>query len=73
MNRKDLDPKIAYVQVTYVNPYFDEHEQEQRKTKFERSHNIRNFVFETPFTPGGKARGDIEEQWKRKTILTSKK
>lgn len=71
VNRGDLDPKLAYIQVTYVLPYFDEQESEHRKTAFERAHNIKNFVFETPFTPGGKARGGIEEQWKRKTILTS--
>lgn len=73
VNRKDLDPKYAYIQVTYVQPYFDEQELEHRRTKFERSHNVRHFVFETPFTPGGKARGNIEDQWKRKTILSSKK
>lgn len=27
-------------------------------------------MFSTPFTPTGKAHGDIAEQWKRKTILT---
>uniref|UniRef100_H2YGG2 DOCKER domain-containing protein n=1 Tax=Ciona savignyi TaxID=51511 RepID=H2YGG2_CIOSA len=71
VNRKELDPKLAYIQVTYVQPYFDEQEREQRTTYFEQQHNVRNFVFETPFTPGGRARGDIEEQWKRKTILTT--
>ncbi|XP_077970747.1 dedicator of cytokinesis protein 9-like isoform X3 [Styela clava] len=71
VNRKDLDPKFAYIQVTYVQPYFDEQEIEHRKNYFERAHNLRNFVFETPFTPGGKARGGIEEQWKRKTILST--
>lgn len=28
------------------------------------------FVFATPFTPGGKAHGELREQCKRKTILT---
>jgi hypothetical protein len=28
-------------------------------------------MFETPFTKDGKARGSPEDQWKRKTILTS--
>ncbi|XP_076805731.1 dedicator of cytokinesis protein 9-like isoform X3 [Clavelina lepadiformis] len=71
VNRKELDPKFAYIQVTYVQPYFDEHEREQRRTYFEQQHNVRNFLFETPFTPRGRARGDIDEQWKRKTILTT--
>ncbi|KAJ8310085.1 hypothetical protein KUTeg_011950 [Tegillarca granosa] len=28
-------------------------------------------MYETPFTKSGKARGEIEEQCKRRTILTS--
>lgn len=28
------------------------------------------FVYATPFTPGGKAHGELKEQYKRKTILT---
>lgn len=28
------------------------------------------FVYATPFTPGGKAHGELREQFKRKTILT---
>ena len=31
------------------------------------------FVFNTPYTPSGKARGDLHEQYMRKTILTTKK
>lgn len=29
-------------------------------------------MFETPFTKNGTARGSVEEQWKRRTILRSK-
>ena len=29
------------------------------------------FVYRTPFTKSGKARGDITEQYMRKTILTT--
>jgi hypothetical protein len=28
-------------------------------------------MFETPFTKDGKAHGTPEEQWKRRTVLTS--
>ena len=69
---KELDSRYAYIQVTYVQPYFDEQEMEKRKNYFQKNHNIKHFVFETPFTTSGRARGSIEEQWKRKTILTSK-
>ena len=71
MNVQELDAKMAYIQVTYVTPFFDERELKDRITQFERSNNVRRFVFETPFTKDGKARGEIEEQYKRKTILTS--
>uniref|UniRef100_A0AAX7T6K4 Dedicator of cytokinesis 10 n=1 Tax=Astatotilapia calliptera TaxID=8154 RepID=A0AAX7T6K4_ASTCA len=71
VNPKDLDPKFAYIQVTYVVPYFDEKEQCDKRTDFERHHNINRFVFETPFTLSGKKHGDVEEQCKRRTILTT--
>lgn len=72
MNAKDLDPKYAHIQVTYVKPYFDDKELTERKTEFERNHNINRFVFEAPYTLSGKKQGCIEEQCKRRTILTSK-
>lgn len=72
VNPKDLDPRFAYIQVTYVVPYFDAKEQLEKKTDFEQHHNISRFVFETPFTLSGKKHGDVEEQCKRRTILTSK-
>uniref|UniRef100_A0A8C1UJY5 Dedicator of cytokinesis 10 n=1 Tax=Cyprinus carpio TaxID=7962 RepID=A0A8C1UJY5_CYPCA len=71
VNPKDLDPRFAYIQVTYVVPYFNEKELLEKKTDFERHHNISRFVFETPFTLSGKKHGDVEEQCKRKTILTT--
>ena len=72
VNPKDLDPKYAYIQVTYVTPFFEEKELEDRKTDFEMHHNINRFVFETPFTLSGKKHGGVEEQCKRRTVLTSR-
>uniref|UniRef100_A0A8C0H9J8 Dedicator of cytokinesis 9 n=1 Tax=Chelonoidis abingdonii TaxID=106734 RepID=A0A8C0H9J8_CHEAB len=71
VNPKDLDSKYAYIQVTHVVPYFEEKELQERKTEFERTHNIRRFMFEMPFTLSGKRRGGVEEQCKRRTILTA--
>ncbi|XP_054100648.1 dedicator of cytokinesis protein 9 isoform X2 [Callithrix jacchus] len=71
VNPKDLDSKYAYIQVTHVIPFFDEKELQERKTEFERSHNIRRFMFEMPFTQTGKRQGGVEEQCKRRTILTA--
>ncbi|XP_019724229.1 dedicator of cytokinesis protein 11 isoform X2 [Hippocampus comes] len=71
VNPKELDPKFAYVQVTFVKPYFDEKEAPEKKTDFEKCHNINRFVFETPYTLSGKKHGGVEEQCKRKTVLTT--
>ena len=71
MNPHDLDPGKAYIQVTYVTPYFDAREAEERQTDFERNNNLRRFMYETPFTKNGKPRGEVNEQFKRRTILTS--
>uniref|UniRef100_A0A8B9TV13 Dedicator of cytokinesis 11 n=1 Tax=Anas platyrhynchos TaxID=8839 RepID=A0A8B9TV13_ANAPL len=71
VNVKDLDPKYAHIQVTYVKPYFEDKEISERKTEFERNHNINRFVFETPYTLSGKKHGSVEEQCKKRTILTT--
>ena len=68
----ELDSKIAYILITYVVPYFDEVEIEQRVMEFEQNHDVSRFMFETPFTQDGtKSRGKPQDQWKRRTILTS--
>ncbi|XP_076828066.1 dedicator of cytokinesis protein 11 isoform X3 [Brachyhypopomus gauderio] len=71
VNQKDLDPKMAYIQVTFVKPYFDDKDLAERTTDFEKRHNINRFVFETPYTLAGKKHGGVEEQCKRRTILTT--
>lgn len=71
MNVNDLDPKIAYIQVTHAKPYFCKDELETRQNFFEQNHDVDTFQFETPFTKSGAAHGSVEEQWKRRTILTS--
>ncbi|XP_059617297.1 dedicator of cytokinesis protein 7 [Phlebotomus argentipes] len=66
-----LDPEKAYIQITYVEPYFETYELRHRETHFERNFNIKRFIFATPFTKTGKAHGDLHEQCKRKTILST--
>ncbi|XP_055550315.1 dedicator of cytokinesis protein 9 isoform X1 [Wyeomyia smithii] len=66
-----LDPKLAYIQVTHVTPYFCKDELEIRQTEFEQNHDVDTFMYETPFTPNGGARGSVEDQWKRRNILTT--
>ncbi|KAG0420649.1 hypothetical protein HPB47_003371, partial [Ixodes persulcatus] len=60
----------AYIQITYVEPYFDMYELRERHTYFDKNYNIKRFVYATPFTPDGRAHGDLHEQYKRKTIVT---
>ncbi|KAA0723028.1 Dedicator of cytokinesis protein 11 [Triplophysa tibetana] len=71
VNQKELDLKFAYIQVTFVKPYFEEKELLERKIAFEKCHNINRFVFETPYTLTGKKQGGVEEQCKRRTVLTT--
>ncbi|XP_037960753.1 dedicator of cytokinesis protein 7 [Teleopsis dalmanni] len=66
-----LDSDKAYIQITYVEPYFETYEMRHRETHFERNFNIKRFIFATPFTKSGKAHGELHEQCKRKTILTT--
>uniref|UniRef100_A0A6I8NM97 Dedicator of cytokinesis 7 n=1 Tax=Ornithorhynchus anatinus TaxID=9258 RepID=A0A6I8NM97_ORNAN len=66
-----LDPNKAYVQITYVEPYFDTYEMKDRITYFDKNYNLRRFMYCTPFTLDGRAHGDLHEQFKRKTILTT--
>ena len=66
-----LNPDKIYLQITFVEPYFEAFELRQRETHFERNFNINRFIFSTPFTRAGKAHGELHEQFKRKTILTT--
>ncbi|XP_049572632.1 dedicator of cytokinesis protein 8 [Syngnathus scovelli] len=71
VDRKQLNPNKAYIQVTYVEPYFDDYEMKDRMTNFEKNFNLRRFMYTTPFTKSGRPRGELNEQYKRKTILTT--
>ncbi|XP_077456010.1 dedicator of cytokinesis protein 8 isoform X3 [Stigmatopora argus] len=71
VDRKQLNPNKAYIQVTYVEPYFDDYEMKDRLTNFEKNFNLRRFLYTTPFTKSGRPRGELNEQYKRKTILTT--
>uniref|UniRef100_H2Y8Y5 DOCKER domain-containing protein n=1 Tax=Ciona savignyi TaxID=51511 RepID=H2Y8Y5_CIOSA len=64
-----LDPEKAYIQITYVEPYFHHYEDGTKTTYFERNFNVDKFMYATPFTKDGKAHGEMVEQYKRKTFL----
>lgn len=61
----------AYLQITYVEPFFDTYELKERITYFDKNYNLRTFMYCTPFTLDGRAHGDLNEQYKRKSILTT--
>ncbi|KAL9650827.1 hypothetical protein ABK040_001877 [Willaertia magna] len=68
----------AYVQITSIKPFYSREEVISYSilntdTYFNENVNINKFIFETPFTLGGKkSHGNITEQCKRKTIITTK-
>ncbi|KAM6965427.1 LOW QUALITY PROTEIN: dedicator of cytokinesis protein 8 [Aplochiton taeniatus] len=71
VDRQKLKPNKAYIQITYVEPFFDDYEMKDRLTNFEKNFNLRRFMYTTPFTKSGRPRGELNEQYKRKTILTT--
>lgn len=54
-----------------MEPFFDDYEMKDRLTNFEKNFNLRRFMYTTPFTKSGRPRGELNEQYKRKTILTT--
>uniref|UniRef100_A0AAQ4RHX2 Dedicator of cytokinesis 6 n=1 Tax=Gasterosteus aculeatus aculeatus TaxID=481459 RepID=A0AAQ4RHX2_GASAC len=71
VDKNKLDPNKAYLQITYVEPFFDTYELKERITYFDKNYNLRTFMYCTPFTLDGRAHGDLNEQYKRKSILTT--
>ncbi|NXC18034.1 DOCK8 protein, partial [Corythaeola cristata] len=71
VDKRKLDPNKAYIQITFVEPYFDEYEKKDRVTYFEKNFNLSRFMYTTPFTMDGRPRGELSEQYKRNTILTT--
>ncbi|XP_070194616.1 dedicator of cytokinesis protein 7-like isoform X3 [Littorina saxatilis] len=71
VEKDKLDPDKAYIQITYVEPYFDAYEFKDRITFFDKNYNLKRFMYATPFTLDGRAHGELSEQYKRKTILTT--
>uniref|UniRef100_A0A2K6DVE6 Dedicator of cytokinesis 8 n=1 Tax=Macaca nemestrina TaxID=9545 RepID=A0A2K6DVE6_MACNE len=71
VDKTKLDPNKAYIQITFVEPYFDEYEMKDRVTYFEKNFNLRRFMYTTPFTLEGRPRGELHEQHRRNTVLTT--
>jgi len=70
VDRNKLKEDTCYLQITYLRPYIEELELNERQTNFEQNTNLSTFLFQTPFTKGGKAHAKgVTQQWKRKTLL----
>jgi hypothetical protein len=81
--------KKNYIQVTYVQPYFDDSELAERVSYFERNNNLRRFYYEIPYQlaettgassesaakqqQGSQQHADLLRLHKKKIILQSKK
>jgi hypothetical protein len=71
-DRTKMQDGHLYIQLVSVEPYFAPDELASRPTVFERYNNVSKFIYETPFTKGqSKISEKLEEQWKRKTIITT--
>ena len=44
---------------------------DQKLTAFERNTTVKRFIFSTPLTKTGAAKGSVENQYAKKTILTT--
>lgn len=72
VDKSKLESDDIHVQITAVTPYFED-DPIERKTEWDNNFNVREFIFETPFTSTGKAHGDLSVQCKRKTIVKTEK
>eukprot|EP00727_Mastigamoeba_balamuthi_P009873 m51a1_g5508 putative DOCK (Dedicator of cytokinesis) protein (1848) ;mRNA; f:378177-385230 len=67
----DLSSGKNFIQLGAVLPYIEESEDKKRAATMLSQHfGISRFVMEVPYTRGGKAQGEIAEQWKRRVIFT---
>ncbi|KAM4824460.1 LOW QUALITY PROTEIN: dedicator of cytokinesis protein 8-like [Urocitellus parryii] len=69
VDKTKLDPNKAYMQITFVEPYFDEYKMKDRVTYFEKNFNLQRFMYTTP-SPG-QPRGELHEQYRRNMVLTT--
>jgi len=68
----DWNAREARIQLTAVEPCIPGQEVGQKRSAghYARHADVQSFVFETPFTMGGKAHaGAVTEQFKRKTVV----
>eukprot|EP00898_Chlorokybus_atmophyticus_P008281 jgi/Chlat1/8454/Chrsp80S07860 len=65
----ELLPGVGYIQVTFVDPL----PQDMNVTDLivDQNTGLSRFTYDTPFTPSGNVHGGLQDQWKRRTVLTT--
>lgn len=66
----ELQSGHCYLQIIALEIYHTPEELKKRPSLFEQHFNVKNFLYETPFTKSEKVYGDMADQYKRKTFLT---
>jgi len=68
----NLDRGLLYWQLVSVKEYLSPEEAKEKASMWERRFNITRFIYETPFTKGGKSdqTESVEHQYKRKQVVT---
>jgi hypothetical protein len=69
---EELDANVCHIQLGAVDIMPPENESVTPvKSVYKQYFNINRFVMEQPFTKGGKAQGEIEDQYIRRTIFST--
>lgn len=66
IDTSDIEPGECKIQITAVDPYWEDH---HVRTDFSKNYRLNKFTFSIPFTLSGKSQGSIGEQYKRMVIL----
>lgn len=69
VNPAELDPNMNYIQIGAVDLFLTKEEKDE--SLFKQHFGRNRFVMEQPFTKSGKAQGELEDQWIRRTIFTT--
>lgn len=70
IDRSTLNPDEVYLQITAVKPHFPLGTK-RPTTDYERYTDVRHFVYDTPFTVDGGSHGALDQQFKRRTVITT--
>lgn len=73
VDRSKQDPNKVYIAIMFCEPFHTLEELKVKPTYFDRINGVTKFFYEVPYTLSGKARGEVEDQYKRKIIMKTDK